>query len=73
MKQKRKWKDLSGGQRCGVVVLASIQLSLAVSAWADLATRPAARVNGKKSVWAAVIAVNYIGPIAYFVGGRRRD
>jgi len=39
--------------------------------WADLATRPAARVNGRKDVWAAIIGVNFVGPIAYFARGRR--
>jgi hypothetical protein len=28
-------------------------------------------INGRKDVWAAVIAVNFLGPIAYFVRGRR--
>ncbi|RJN32250.1 hypothetical protein D3250_07445 [Nesterenkonia natronophila] len=55
------------------MVLASIQLSLAVSAWADLAARPASQVNGRKGMWAVIIAVNFIGPIAYFLIGRRRS
>lgn len=54
-----------------VLALASVQLSMAVSAWADLAARPAEEVRGRKSVWAAVIAVNVVGPITYFVRGRR--
>lgn len=54
-----------------VLALASVQLSMAVSAWADLAARPAEEVRGRKSVWAAVIAVNFVGPITYFVRGRR--
>jgi len=48
-----------------------IQLALAVAAWVDLARRPADQVNGRKGLWAAVIAVNWVGPIAYFVKGRR--
>lgn len=70
-KQQKTWKDLTTGQRVGAVVAGSVQISLAVAAWADLARRPAAQVNGKKGVWAAVIAINYVGPIAYFVKGRR--
>lgn len=69
--KKRQWKDLSGGQRASVVVTGVVQLGLAVAAWADLARRPAAQVNGRKGLWAAVIAVNWIGPIAYFVKGRK--
>jgi hypothetical protein len=68
---KKKWADLTSGQRAAVVVLGSLQLALAVSAWADLARRPARQVNGRKGVWAAVIAVNWIGPLAWFRWGRR--
>jgi hypothetical protein len=68
---KKKWADLSTGQRAAVLALTSVQLSLAVSAWADLATRPADQVNGSKAKWAAVIAVNFVGPILYFTKGRR--
>lgn len=71
-RQKKQWTDLSAPQRATVVGLGSVQLALAVAAWADLATRPAAEVNGRKGVWALVIAVNWVGPIAYFVRGRRR-
>lgn len=67
----RRWTDLSDRQQTAVLVAASVQLSLAATAWADLATRPAALVNGRKAVWAAVIGINFLGPIAYFVWGRR--
>ena len=69
---KRQWKDFSAGQRVAIMVLASVQVSLAVSAWVDLAKRPAIEVNGSKGRWAGLIAINFIGPIAYFTKGRRR-
>ena len=67
----RRWSDLSDRQQTALLVAGSVQLSLAATAWADLATRPAALVNGRKDVWAALIAVHYLGPIAYFARGRR--
>ena len=69
---KKKWDELSTRQRAVALTMMSIQVSLAVSAWADLATRPADQVNGSKGKWAAVIAVNYIGPLLYFAKGRRK-
>jgi len=66
----RHWKELTDRQQTAVLVAASVQLSLAATAWADLATRPAALVNGRKGMWAAVIGINFLGPIAYFVWGR---
>jgi hypothetical protein len=69
---RRRWSELSGRQQAAVLTLASVQLSLAATAWADLATRPAAEVNGSKARWALVITVNVVGPLAYFRWGRRR-
>ncbi|MGY1858168.1 hypothetical protein [Modestobacter sp. SYSU DS0290] len=68
----RPWAELTDRQRAVVLTLGSVQLSLAASAWADLATRPAAEVNGSKARWALAIAVGWIGPLAWFRRGRRR-
>jgi len=69
---RRRWKDLSPRQQTLVLALGSVQVSLAATAWADLATRPADTVNGSKARWALVIAINFFGPLAYFRWGRRR-
>jgi hypothetical protein len=68
----RKWSELTDKQRALLLVAASVQVSLAVSAWADLADRPASEVNGSKARWAAIIAVNVVGPLSYFRWGRKR-
>ncbi|WP_353829277.1 PLD nuclease N-terminal domain-containing protein [Agromyces sp. SYSU T0242] len=73
MAKARQWSDLSRGQQVRGVVTAVVQLALASAAWSDLAKRPAEEVNGRKWVWALVIAVNFIGPITYFIFGRRVD
>ena len=70
--KKPQWKDMSPGQKTATLVAASVQISLAATAWADLARRPAKRVNGPKGLWGAIIGVNFIGPIAYFIWGHRR-
>nr|WP_187700042.1 MULTISPECIES: hypothetical protein [Dietzia] len=58
-------------QKTVLLTLISVQVSLAATAWADLASRPAAKVQGSKGKWAAIIAINFIGPILYFTRGRR--
>ncbi|MCJ8504544.1 PLDc N-terminal domain-containing protein [Kocuria flava] len=68
----KRWDELTDAQRTALLVLASVQVSLAVTAWTDLALRPAAQVNGRKAAWAAVIAVNFVGPVLYFTRGVRR-
>ena len=67
----KKWDELSKGQQAAALTLMSVQLSLAASAWADLATRPKDQVNGSKAKWAAIIAVNFVGPVLYFTKGRK--
>lgn len=70
--RRRRWSELSRGQRRAVVALGAAQLSLQAAALIDLARRPAAEVDGDKRVWAAVTFVNWFGPLAYFARGRRR-
>lgn len=70
--QRRRWSELTHAQQTALLVAASVQLSLATTAWVDLARRPAAAVRGPKWAWATVIAVNFVGPITYFAAGRRR-
>ena len=68
----RRWADLSPRARVGIVGLGAVQVSLTVTAWTDLSRRPAREVNGPKAVWAVVVALNTVGPVAYFRWGRRR-
>lgn len=71
---QRRWRNLGPWQRIGLVAVAvgAAQLVLAVTAWSDLARRRPADVAGRKGVWAAVIAINWVGPLAYLRWGRRR-
>ncbi|MDF2747944.1 MAG: putative integral rane protein [Propionibacteriaceae bacterium] len=69
--RKKTWSDLSPRGKTAILTLASVQISLAATAWADLATRPSEQVNGSKAKWAAIIAINFFGPFAYFRWGRR--
>ena len=71
MRTARRWSDLSLRQRGWILVAGADQLSLAAAAWPDLSGGPAAEVNGPKGLWAGVISVNVIGPLAYFLRGRR--
>ena len=71
MTKKLTWSDMTTGRKIAVTVVGAVQVALAAAAWADLAKREAAELTGPKGVWAGVIAVNWVGPIAYFVWGRR--
>jgi len=68
--ERKRWNDLSDREKTAALVAVSVQLSLAATAWVDLARRPAELVRGPKAAWAAAIAVNFVGPLAYFTLGR---
>ena len=70
MHNKRKWSEMSAAQKSASVVLVVIQLTMAASAWRDLARRDATQVRGPKWRWAMIIGANFFGPIAYFRRGR---
>lgn len=64
---------MTRAQQVRVILLAVLQIALLAAAATDLARRPADQIRGKKRVWAGVISINYIGPILYFVRGRKRS
>lgn len=68
----KRWNDLSDAEKTAILVVASVQISLAATAWVDLARRPRELVRGPKPLWAGAIAVNFVGPISYFAFGRRK-
>jgi hypothetical protein len=68
----KKWQDLSPWQRLSVIATIVLQIALLGAALYDIRRRPATEIRGSKRMWAAIAFVNYIGPIAYFLLGRRR-
>lgn len=67
----KKWSELSGLAKANIIGAGAVQLALAADAWWDLSRRPADDVRGPKPAWALIIAVNFIGPVAYLRLGRR--
>jgi len=69
---KKRWSDMSPGQRAATIAGSVIQITLLAAALWDISHRPAAGIKGSKKAWTAASFVNFIGPIAYFVFGRKR-
>lgn len=69
---KKKLKDLSSGQKKGLGVLTGLQFLLAGAALRDIWRRPADTVNGSRGLWTLACGINFAGPIAYFLFGRRK-
>jgi Phospholipase_D-nuclease N-terminal len=70
--KKKRWSDLSGGQRAAIGLAGAVQVGLLVTALRDLWRRPSDQINGSKLLWAPVCFVNFFGPLAYFRFGRKR-
>ena len=70
--QPKQWQDFTDRQKRGIVVLGVLQLVLLAAALIDIRRRPAEEINGSKRLWTMVVFINGIGPIAYFVFGRKR-
>lgn len=69
---KRTWSELSVPQRIGVMLAGAVQLGLLGAALADIYRRPADGIRGNKWLWATASFANFVGPVSYFVFGRRR-
>ncbi len=71
--KKRRWSDLSPQQQKAIVLGAVAELIVTTVALRDLAHRPASDVRGSKSLWVLTFVVQPIGPLLYFLVGRRRE
>ena len=68
---KKQWRDLSTGQRAGIVAAGAAELVLTAVSVRDLARRPAKQVRGPKWLWMLMMPVQPMGPIGYLLLGRR--
>lgn len=68
----RSWADLSQTQRRLVVAVGAVQLGLLTAAQLDIARRPASEIRGSKIRWRLITLINFAGPIAYFLRGRKK-
>jgi hypothetical protein len=69
----QKWSDLGETQKTVLGLGAFVQIGLLIAALTDIRRRPAKQIRGNKLVWTAAAFVNVIGPISYFVFGRKRS
>ena len=74
LRHRTPWRELTPRQRRAMMIRGGVQLGLLSAALNDLHIRPTSGIRGPKVLWVVVSFVNYlgIGPIAYFLFGRRR-
>lgn len=69
---KQFTERLSRKQRAGIGVLAAMELTVKIAAARDIQRRPSDQVRGSKLLWRLALLVNTVGPVSYFLCGRRR-
>jgi hypothetical protein len=74
LRRRTPWRELTPRQRQAIMGRAAFQFGILAAALNDIRRRPASQVRGPKVLWAVISFVNYlgVGPIAYFLLGRRQ-
>ena len=67
----KKWEDFTPPQKAATVLLGMVQVTLLAAAQLDIRRRPAEQIRGSKLMWTLLAFVNFVGPIAYFLFGRK--
>ena len=70
--QRKHWADLSSIQKISIVIGATIQFSLLIGGLWDVRHRKADEVRGDRRFWTGFMFVNWIGPLSYFLYGRKQ-
>ena len=70
---RRSWRDLTRRRRLLLIAVGVVRLALLAAALFDLRRRPSEQIRGPKLLWVALSFVNIVGPVSYFVVGRRRE
>lgn len=70
-KQKKQWRNFSPIQKILTILGGLVQVSLLVAALWDIRRRPAEQIRGRKALWAGAAFINWVGPISYFLVGRK--
>jgi hypothetical protein len=66
------WDDLTPRERRSIAAAGAVQLVLLGAALNDIRRRSPQELRGGKWLWVPAVFFNFVGPIAYFLIGRRR-
>ncbi len=69
---KKRWDEFSGAQKGVIVLTGAVQPGLWAAALVGIFRRPAGEIRGGKRLWVTAAFINYVGPISYFLIGRKR-
>src|SRR5215210_2478033 len=58
---KKKWSDLSTGQKRGIALSGAVQIGLLIAALGDIYRRPVEQIRGSKWAWTVVSFQSTVG------------
>ncbi len=70
--RKRRWSELTAAQKSVIALASTVQIGLLVAALVDIYRRPDEKIRGDKRAWAVAAFINFVGPISYFIFGRKQ-
>jgi hypothetical protein len=70
--RNKRWKDFTPTEQKAIAIGGALQLVLLAAALNDLRLRPSEKIRGGKRLWVPAVFLNFVGPIAYFLIGRKR-
>ena len=69
--KRKRWQDLTQKQRIAIVIMSVFQVGLLVAALVDIHQHSDQELTASKRAWTAIAFINYVGPITYFLLGRK--
>lgn len=72
MAKRKNWRELSTLQKAILLAAGILEILLLGAVLVDLRRRPAEQIRGSKRIWTLVAFINYVGPVVYFIFGRKR-
>ncbi|MEJ2711405.1 MAG: PLDc N-terminal domain-containing protein [Anaerolineales bacterium] len=70
---RQDWPGLNPTSQRLVALAGVFDILLLVAALSDLSRRGPEEINGNKTIWKLVVWVDFLGPGAYFLFGRKRQ
>ena len=68
----KKWQDMSTAQKTRIVLQPMVHLGLLAAVLMDIRRRAPDRIRGSRRLWTVAAFVQPVGPISYFLFGRKR-
>jgi hypothetical protein len=71
--QMQDWQGFNLTQQRLFALAGVLDILLLIAALFDLSRRSPEEVNGNKTIWTLAVFVDFLGPGAYFLFGRKRN